>query len=914
MFDALLQTKLLIPTVQSSHVVRQRLVDKLNQGTTRRLCLVSAPAGYGKTALVAAWARQGQRPVAWISLDRGDNEPTRFLAYLLAVLQALRSSPEKTALASPQRQLPILDEAVLTHLVNEIARYSTPFSLILDDYHSITELCIHEAVTFILDNMPPNMNLMIISRQDPPLSLSRLRAREQIVEIRQADLQFTLDEAAAFLRTHTSLSLAETDVMALVARTEGWAVGLQLAAITLQSAQAESHQVEAHRLTQSITGNSRFILDYLVEEVLTKQPAIIHDFLLQTSILDRLSGPLCDAVLEIETWRSEHQVPAHILAVFQVPITSRQILEYLERLNLFIIPLDDVRQWYRYHSLLAELLQQQLEQKSDKQAVASLHRRSSQWYEENDMPFEAIEHALAARDYPRTARLVEVHGQRALWEHSHYVTVTNWLNALPDHLIASNPKLAILHAMGLGLTGQLPSAEKRLQIAEQIMVTLPADQQQTLIGQIIVARSYMTAFYSLEEHSVEWLERALAQIPLEDANSRGSMMAMLGNAYRLHGKIDLARQTLTKAIQLCQQVGNVVVVVMATNMLSAVERAQGRLGQALARCRRAQEISDQTLANEPSLMGTTLLALAEIQYQRNELDESLDTLTRGIQLTLKSDTIIRQHAQTGHVTLARIRQGQGDYQAAEQALMQAQSADSTPQMIALFAAQRAWLDLARGNIAAAKQWTDRVTLTAERFATHALDEEIITLARVRIVQGKPEEALGLLEKVRATAEADGRLGDMLQIAVLQALAFQADGNMPAALDAITVALVHGKAEGYVRLFIDEGPTIALLLRQAARAGIVLDYTAQLLAAFPIRGQPSATITESQLTQPLLEPLSTRELEVLSLMAAGYSNPEIARELIVSVGTVKTHTHHIYSKLNARNRAEAVRRAKELKLI
>ncbi len=914
MFDALLQTKLFIPTVQSSRVVRLRLIDKLNQGTTKRLCLVSAPAGYGKTTLVAAWAQESQRQIAWISLDQGDNEPTRFLAYLMAALQTLQSSPEKMASAPPQRQLLTLNEAILTHLVNEFTRHSTSFSLILDDYHLITEPRIQEAVAFILDNMPPNMNLVIISRQDSPLPLSRFRAREQIMEIRQADLRFTLDEAAAFLNTHTSLNLTETDVMALETRTEGWAVGLQLAAIALQSAQAGRHQVEAHRWIQSITGSNRFILDYLVEEVLIEQPDIIRDFLLQTAVLDRLNGSLCDAMLEMETWRLAHEVPDHLLSIFQVPITSQQILEYLERFNLFIVPLDNVRHWYRYHSLFADLLRQQLEQKPDQQAITNLHRRASQWYEENDMPFEAIGHALAATDYPRTARLIEMHGQRALWEQSHYVTVTHWLNALPNDLVASNPKLAILHAVGLGLVGQLPAAERRLQMVEQIMAGLPADQQKTLIGQIIVVRLYMTAFYSLEEHSVEWIEQALTQIPLEDASSRGSIMALLGNAYRLQGKIDLAGQTLAQAIQLCQKAGNVVVAVMATNMLHVVKRAQGRLGQALAHCRQAQKIGAQTLSNEPALMGTTLLALAEIQYQRNELDEALDALTRGIQLTLKSDTMISQHAQTGYITLARIKQAQGDYQAAEQALLHAQSSDSTPQIMALLAAQRARLDLARGNLAAAGQWAGNVTLSAERFAAHSLDEEISTLARVRIAQGRPKTALDWLAKVRETAEADGRLGDVLEITILQALAFQANGTMPSALEAIAAALIHGKAEGYGRLFIDEGPPMATLLQQAARAGIVPDYAARLLAAFPAKGDPSAPIAEGQLTQPLPEPLSIRELEVLHLVAAGYSNPEIARELVVSVGTVKTHTSHIYGKLNARNRAEAVKRAKELKLV
>ncbi len=911
MFDTLLQTKLFVPTVQPLRVLRQRLVDKLNQGITKRLCLISAAAGYGKTTLVTAWAQQSQRRIAWISLDQGDNEPTRFLAYLMAALQTWQSSPEKKVSAPSSRQLPILNEAGLTQLVNEITQQSTPFSLILDDYHLITELRIHEAVTFILDNMPPNMNLIIISRQDPPLSLSRLRAREQIIEIRQADLRFTLDEASAFLNTHTSLNLTEADVVALETRTEGWAVGLQLAAIALQSAQTGAHQVETPRLIQSMTGNNRFILDYLVEEVLTGQPAMIRDFLLQTSVLDRLSGSLCDALLEMETWRSTHEAPEHLLSIFQTPVAGQQILEYLERLNLFILPLDTVRQWYRYHSLFADLLRQQLGQKSDKQSIANLHQRASQWYEENDAPFQAVEHALAATDYPRAARLIEVHGQRALWEYSHYVTVTHWLNALPDDLVAANPKLAVLHAVGLGLMGQLPAAEKRLQMAEQIMTTLPADQQKTFSGQIIVARLYMTAFYSQEEHSVEWIEQALAQIPPEDANSRGSIMALLGNAYRLQGKMDLAHQTLTRVIQLCQKAGNVVVAVMAATILQGVERAQGRLGQALAHCRQAQEIATQTLSNEPSLMGTTLMALAEIQYQRNELDEALDSLTRGIQLTLQSNSIINQHARTGHITLARIRQAQGDTQAAEQALIQAQSPDIAPQMMALFATQRARLDLARGNIAAAGQWADNVILTPERFTAHFFDDEMSTLARVRIAQRKSEVALDLLAKAKATAEADGRLGDVLEITILQALAFQVTGATPAALDALAAALIHGKAEGYGRLFIDEGPSMAALLQQAAKAGIVPDYAAQLLAAFPAGEKSLAPSIE---TQPLPDPLSARELEVLYLVAAGHSNPEIACELVVSVGTVKTHTSHIYDKLNVRNRAEAVKRAIELRLV
>jgi LuxR family maltose regulon positive regulatory protein len=911
MFDDLLQTKLFLPTVRSSRIVRQQLIDQLNQGATGRLCLISASAGSGKTTLAASWAEQSQRPVAWISLDQGDNEPTRFLAYLLAALHALQPESERQSSAPHQPHLPPLNEAVLTHVINEITRHSTAFSLVLDDYHLITESRIHETVAFILDNMPPGMNLLIISRQDPPLPLSRLRAQGQITEIRQADLRFSLDEAAAFLRTHTNLNLTQEDIAVLETRTEGWAVGLQLAAVALQSAQSGPHPVDTAHVLQSIAGSNRFILDYLIEEVLREQPVLVHDFLLQTAILDRLNGSLCDAVLDIESWRHGHDVPAHLNGFFQAPITSQQILEYLDSVNLFIIPLDYVRQWYRYHTLFADLLRQRLGQQFDPAAITKLHQRASQWYEKNDRPFKAIEHALEATDYPRAVCLIETYGQRALWEYGLYVTVTDWLDALPDNLFASNPSLAIIHAVGLGFVGRLTAAEQRLQMAEQIIGTLPEAQQGVLIGQIIVARLYIVSFSSPDQQSVERIKHALAQIPLEDAGSRGAIMALLGNTYRLQGEMDLAGQTLAESIQLCQHSGNVVAAIMAINLLGLVERARGRLEQALAYCRQAQELSTRTLSGEPVLLGITLLALAEIQYQRNELDQALDSLNRGIQLALKSGSMISQHAQTGLITLARIRQAQGDYLAAAQALRQCQSPASTPAILAHLATQQARLDLSQGNIPAAGQWADGIRLDPERFGSHTFDDEMSTLARVRIAQGQAAMALDLLTQARAAALADGRSGDVLEISLLQALAFQAKGDRPAALDALATALRHGKAEGYVRLFIDEGQAMVTLLRQAARAGIVPEYAAQLLAAFPATEKRFEMTTENQ---PLPDPLSARELDVLRLMAAGYSNPEIARELIVSVGTVKTHTNHIYNKLDARHRADAVKRAKALKLI
>jgi LuxR family maltose regulon positive regulatory protein len=910
MIDDLIQTKLLLPKVRSSHVVRQRLIGKLDKGTGGKLCLISASAGSGKTTLVTSWALQTHRSVAWISLDQSDNDPTRFFAYLVVALQSLISNSRN----SPSEFLRLphypLTEGILTQLINEITQHPTSFSLVLDDYHLIVESHIHKAVTFILDNMPPNMNLIIISRHEPPFSVTRLRAQGQMVEIRQTDLRFTSDEIMEFLTTHMNLVLTKSDITALETHTEGWIVGLQLAAIVLQSAQVDSHPIETDDLIKSITTSNRFILDYLVEEVISEQPNFIHDFLIQTAILDCLSGSLCDEVLEIESWQQSYEVPTHLTPFFQAPLTSQQILEYLDRVNLSIIPLDYARQWYRHHALFVGLLQQRLEQKFDHKKIAQLHIRASKWYEKHGMPFKAIEHTLAATDYSHAIDLIETYGQQALWEYGLYVTVTNWINAFPDTFIASNPFLAIFHAVGLGFAGKITDAEKRLQMAERIVDTLPREQQESLIGQIIVTRLYIANFFKQDQQTVDKIENALSQIPIEDVRSRSSIMGMLGNAYRLQGKMDLARQTLIESVHLCQQSYNIVVAIMATSILHIIERACGKLNQALVYCKQAQIFSTQILSNEPVLMGAILLALAEVHYQRNELDESLDFALKGIQLSLKSDTIVGRHAQSSYLSLAKVRQAQGKYVAAEQALMQAYSSALHPQIDSVLAIYQARLHLIRGNIDAAVQWANNITLTSERLDTHVFDDELGTLIRIWIAQGKPEIAIDLLEKMRISAMADGRLGDLLEITILQALAFQANRQIPIALEYIDAALIHGKAEGYVRLFVDEGLAMATLLRNAVKAGIVPDYAAHLLSLFPpIENFPERT----NRTQPLPDPLSVRELEVLSWLISGYSNAEIAKKLVTSVGTVKTHTNHIYIKLNVRNRAEAVKRAIELKL-
>jgi len=891
----LLSTKLYIARPRPDLLPRPRLTQRLNDGLHRKLTLISAPAGFGKTTLLSEWSLQSKRPVAWISLDEGDNDPARFWAYFIAALQTLQVNVGDAALAAFQSPQPPPMEVVLTALINEIAIIPEPFALVLDDYHVIETQPVHSALTFLLNHLPPQMHLIIATRADPPLPLARLRGRGQLTELREADLRFTTDEAAAFLNQAMGLNLSAEQVAALEERTEGWIAGLQLAALSMQG------RSDIPGFIAAFAGSHRYILDYLAEEVLQRQPEGVQTFLLQTAILDRLSGPLCDTV----TGQGD----------------SQTMLERLERANLFLVPLDEERRWYRYHRLFAELLRAYL-QREQPNRVPGLHRRASEWYEQNGLLAEAVGHALAAKDFERAARLVEQAAPQMLMR-GELVTLLGWLAALPDERIRAWPALCTYYAWVLTLTGQLDAVEPRLQDAEQgLQPDIPAAELQDLLGQIAAIRAYIAALHRDVPHAIELARQALEHLPEENPAVRAFVAFTLGGACLLSDDVAEACQAFAEASALGRAAGNVHVAIPALCNLAGLRALQGQLHQAAGLYQEALELATPSLAHQREGRGGRTLPVAAMAYsglggllyEWNDLEGAMRHLREGIEQSKQWGNV--DALASSYARVARVLQAQGDEAGALEALKEAgqlvRRHAVIPTTAARVAAYQASLWLAQGNLGAATRWVQERGLSVDDELGYLREPEHIALARVLIAQGKYDEALQFLARLRQAAETRGRMGSLIEILVLQALALQSQGNTTQAMPALERALSLAEPEGYVRLFVDEGAPMAKLLRQALSRGIAPNYVSRLLAAFGAEEQRGE---EAEKRAPLLlEPLSERELEVLRLLAAGLSNREIAEKLIVAVGTVKAHIHNIYGKLGVQSRTQAVARARELGIL
>lgn len=894
----LLATKLHQPRPRAQLVPRSHLVERLQQGVAGALTLVSAPAGFGKTTLLAQWRASTRAPVAWLSLDPEDNEPTRFLTYLIAALQTL--DPHLGAPARAQLRSPQLAElqTVLTLLANDLMRWQgEDFALVLDDYHVVEAPPIHRAMTYLVEHLPPQMHLIIATRADPPLPLARLRARGQLTELRAAELRFGVAESGTFLEEVMRLDLSPQDVATLQTHTEGWIAGLQLAALSLQG------RADASDLLSAFTGSHHFVLDYLSEEVLSRQPASVQTFLLQTSILERLSGSLCDAVTGHEE--------------------SQAMLEALERANLFVAALDDEREWYRYHHLFADLLRSHLHQTMPA-LLPELHRRASTWYEQHDLIIDALHHARLAPDLDRTIRLIEQHTHSlALRGQAH--TVLNWLSSLPDGLVRTHPRLCFSQALLLMFTGQLAEALLRLQDAEQSVSNIsPADEVQGFLNMAANVQAYILYFQGDLASSVALAEQAadhLAERPVhvrEAANLIAAHRLLVSGDVRHGGGQRVAR--LASPLSVESDVFAMEVFVHLTNILlqARLLRLQGRLRQAAATY---EQIAQIQAGQEGALIHPGYcFGLGELHYEWNDLDAAERLLEQGREvlggpLTLAADAIAQ-----GYATLARLQQARNKH-ASALALVEAfaQLADArqfAPAPLALARAVRAQLELMGGHLAAAVRWTKASGLSAEDDLAYAREREYLTFARVRIAQGREDpagsflsEAQRLLERLRADAEAKVRTGSVLEILILQALAFSAGGKGTAALPVLERALTLAEPESYIRLFVDEGEPMVALLRQAYAHRIAPDYVATLLSAAGAPKLPAPPPAGS-----LLEPLTERELDVLRLLVMGLSNHAIARELVITVGTVKSHVNHIYGKLDVQSRSQAMARVHSLKLL
>ena len=880
-------------------VPRPRLLEQLNQGVHRKLTLISAPAGFGKTTLVAAWIATCGRPVAWLSPDEGDNDPARFLMYFIAALQTIAAGVGQEILDSLQSATAPPGEALLTLLLNEIAAVLDDFVMVLDDYHVIDSQAVDDRLAFILEHLPPQMHLLITTREDPNLPLARYRVRGQLNELRVADLRFTPVEAAQFLNQAMGLDLTGEEIAALEARTEGWIAGLQMAALSLQG------RAETAEFIQAFTGSHHFVMDYLVEEVLQRQPQDVRDFLLQTSILKRLSGSLCTAVTGQENCQAR--------------------LEALDRGDLLIVPLDDQRQWYRYHHLFADVLQTRalLELPN---MVPVLHRRASVWYEEQGAAADAIRHALAAADFERAAGLME----RAWPEMNESFQEDAWLRwaqALPEELIPARPVLSLDYAWALLNRGAPEAAEVYLQAAEKwvhtkekgedtaAMVVVDEQQIPTLLASLAAARSFQAQTRGDVSATVYYGRRALELYPPGNHLERGVAAAILGLAYLANGDLAAAHSTLAGGMADMQAAGNILFALRGTYILADIRMAQGRLREAIGTYEHYLQLAARL--GESVLRGTAdlHLRLSELYLEQNNERAAAAEMQRGAELGDQAATPTWRYRL--RLAQARSKKAHGDLDGALALLNEAERDYVRTPVPDLYPVQalkaRVWI--MQGRLDEAQAWAQREGVAVEDELGYTREFEHITLARLLIAQHRHgqaehaiEQAAQLLARLLGAAEAGGRMGSAIEILLLQAMTHQAQDNTPRALAALERGLALAEPEGYVRIFVDQGQPLAQLLSLALAQEMHPDYTTRLLAAFE-----SAPVS-TPAPQPLVEPLSPRELEVLELIAQGLSNRQISERLFLALSTVKGHNGRIFAKLAVQNRTEAAARARELGLL
>ncbi len=905
----LLQTKLYIPPTRPELVARPRLIERLNEGLCRKLTLISAPAGFGKTTLVSDWIRQGEMPVAWLSLDHSDNAPEHFLTYFIAALQQIDAAIGQIGqgmLESPQPPPP---ETLMTSLINEITATPNEFTLVLDDYHVIESPPIDQTLTFLLNHLPPQLHLLIATRTDPSLALSRLRARGEITELRADDLRFTFDEITIFLDRMTGLNLSSDHVTALETRTEGWIAGLQLVALSMQGLK-ESREITT--FINNLTGSHRYIIDYLADEVLQQRPPGTKDFLLQTSILNRLSGPLCDAVIG-SSERLEEE-------------SSQAILEALEAANLFIIPLDNERRWYRYHHLFADLLHNRLEA-SQPDLVPTLHRRASTWFVDNGLRSEAIDHSLAAKDWERVTQLIDQIVNDVLGGNEYFTTILGWLDALPKEVVRTRPRLGVVRAWMLLLMLHTDAAESCLQELESA-----ADGQ--LPDEVRLHVTTMRAFLARHQNdgpkaielSHQVLE-ALAGGISAPAFVRPMVAVNLAHAHRMMGDVVEAQRWFSEVLAFTQGAGITLTLAVMAGQASA-QTVGGQLRQAAETYRRGLDMAHKVAQQRGQAVPAAAFlhpGLGDLLREWNKLDEAEQHLAQGLELARQWQ--IGMSLTNGYIFQARLRQARGDIAGALEMIQQAEQLPpayhAAPRYSEPVAACRARLmlaqaassadDLGTSHLEAVQKWVEARGLKAEG-PIHSLDDEheYLTWVRLLIARNELDQALQLLMRLLQAAENGGRKGRVIEIFTLQALAQQALGDTEQALTTIERALSLAEPEGYIRLFVDEGQPMAKLLgRMKVEDGRVKKYISQLLNAF---GETEKIHPSSLLLHPLIDPLSDRELDVLRLLCTDLSGPEIAEELMISVNTVKTHLKNIYSKLDVHGRYEAVERAKQLGLL
>src|SRR5215469_15639423 len=917
--DELLSTKLAPPRSRPSHVSRGPLLARLDEGFEHKLTLLSAPAGFGKTTLASEWIaarseRQDPLPVAWVSLDAGDNDPVRFWRYVITACQAFDTAVGKSALPllHASQRLPL--EIILTTFINELAQLALKDVLVLEDYHVINSPQIHETMTYLVDHLPAVLHLLILTRSDPPLPLARLRAHDDLYELHAADLRFSPAETQAFLRQTLPFSLSSEAITRVEARTEGWVAGLRLLALALQG---RNDPRDLEHMLVTFTGSHRHVLEYLVADVLSSQPETLQEFLLQTAFLNRLTGSLCDAV----TGRND----------------GEYMLEQLERANLFLIPLDDAAQWYRYHALFAEAMQHEARHRLGEGYLRLLYEKASLWYEQHGLLAEAVEVTLSASSldktgsldksgsYRRAAALIE----RIIEPHSftnELHTLLRWIEQLPGEVLQAHPALCLAYATALLfiLDRSAPATMKLIQppleMAERFW---QSEGNRPKLGEVMAVRSQVAWWQGDLKEALTTARQALELLPEQEMLWRGSSVLSRGFEELFAGKPAPARQAALEARARFEAIGNGYGARAATFLLGGVSFQQGELHA-------AAQIHQQVLAEaaeDPLDRGSALTGLAALSYEWNDLEAAEQQASQALEEVRRHEEEIgKYHAEQFHLVpsslvLARVLYGRGKTVQAQRLL----------QELAVLTQERRWqylhrevlaaqarLSLALGDLSAAQRWSSIIAELGEDLRLVQQEREALILARLLIAQDEAIAALRLLEGRQVEAREQGRTRSTLELQVLIALPYPPHKDLPQARQTLKETLTLAQVENYQRLFLDEGETLAALLRAVlldVREGPLANYVRGLLLPFAHQRVEQGTPPSLQIASALLnEPLSPQEQRVLRLLAAGRSNPEIAEALVVSVNTVKTQVQSIYRKLNVNSRWEAREAARHLKLL
>ncbi|MDX6325061.1 MAG: hypothetical protein QOK15_1415 [Nocardioidaceae bacterium] len=893
MASALLETKLFVPRPRRGVVARGRLNELLRGAEDSALVLVSAPAGFGKTTLVAEWVAsvqaEGVQLPAWLCLDSGDNDAGTFWTYVVTALRRLAPEVGVTALellAAPQ--LPPIG-TVLTTVINDLGGLSREVLLVLDDYHLIEAREVHEGVAFLLDHRPPQLRVLITCRADPPLPLARWRAQGELVEIRAADLRFTAEETAAYLDV-MGLDVDGADVAVLEERTEGWIAALKLAALSMQG------RADARRFISDFAGDDRYVVDYLVEEVLQRQTPDVQAFLLQTSVLDRLTGPLCDAV----SGRGDGSVS----------------LEMLDRANLFLVPLDERRRWYRYHHLFADVLRTRLLHEQPL-LVPALHRRASRWYAEHGERSAAIGHALRAGEPDLAADLIAASITEMLSRREERA-LRDWLEALPEEVVRRRPELhmglvAVLMAAEepTGVQERLDNIERDLDDTPPGMVIGEAEREQ-LRASVELYRGALALLRDDVPETVRRAESATGLAPAHDHVTPASAAALVGLTALAAGDLEHAHRCYTDCMAGLERAGFIADVVGCASTVADIRITQGHLDGALDAYENALRLAAQQRAWSVRGSADMHVGISLILRERGDVAGARQHLVRSQELG--EPLGMPQNPYRWHVAMARVRQAEGDLPGAE-ALLDAAERLYVPDFhpdVHPVAAWRARMWAAQGRIDEALGWAQQRGLSVDDELNYRREFEHVTLARVLLAQHRVagdaaalDDATRLLEHLLTAADEGARQGTVIEVLVLLALAHQMSGSTTTALASLERALTAAAPQGYVRVFADEGRTMAELLEAQQRHPTLSAYVRRLLDA--IAPTPS-------MASPLVDPLTERELAVLRMLGTELDGPEIARELVVSLNTVRTHTKNIYTKLDVSNRRAAVRKARELKLL